>query len=250
MKGTCPNNCKAEMDPPAVTVVIHDLEQGSAIGYYCKRECALADAQSTFQQMIDGGAMAEAPGEFSTIREPSLVMEPPDWPKGTEINVGLEMGQRGTQPPYNHRGYQMAQNAYATLTQALVYKATEWNMEAEAEGRTPEQGQAWMWMFTDDRVETPQGFLLPHRLMVLTSADRDFEVKIGHDDAKVWLTFPQEGYNLRAEPRLVDGENQSFIFNHVRVQWENSPERGATPPPAAEEPKRRLRPPPKLTRNH
>lgn len=212
MKCTYSDECTTEMDPPKITVVIHDLENGTAVGYYDTHECALKDVTGTLEHLRDNAKLEGAPAAFS--RDPLFVENPGAHEAGTVIDVGLEV--ESPQPPYNAKKYRKAVTVADQISQTILNQANSvWSM----------RGQTWN-LETEEGVyaETSNGFKVPYTKCTYALEGRDFQFEIGHDDDKVWLRFNgNDEWNLKIDPDTFSRSSHSnYITQHVEVLASNS----------------------------
>lgn len=212
MKCTYSDECTTEMDPPKITVVIHDLENGTAVGYYDTHACAVADVTATLQYLRDNSKLDDAPGAFS--RDAVFLENPDAHEPGTVIDVGLEV--ETPQPPYNVKKYRKAVTVAEQVSQVIERAANDvWSM----------RGQVWS-LETEENVlaDTSGGFKVPYTKRTFSLGGRDFQMEIGHNDQDVWLRFNgSDEWNLKIDPETFSRSNHgTYITQHVEVLASNA----------------------------
>lgn len=202
-----------EMDPPKLMVTIHDLENGTGIGYYDKHECALADSKATLEYMRDNSKLDGAPGAFS--REAVFLEKAPEFEPGTVIDVGIEVTT--PQPRYNIKGYRRAVAASQQVTDAITREAEDrWNHNDQTWTLVPTEGELW---------ELESGFKVPYIKRVFTLEGTDFVAVIEHDDTFVWIKFPglSDEFTLKLDPERYSRSNHnSWITQQIEVLASNA----------------------------
>ncbi len=215
------------MDPPKLTVTIHDLDSGFNVGYYCQFKCAIAEIPVVLETLAETGDVANLPDAFATIREPVLEMEPVVWAPGTKIEPGLT----GKTPPYNQRSYAAAEKLAKDIFDNLYIATEHWKIQ--------EQDYGWETnKHTQELKFTPTklGFEIPYRERVLEFVNHDFSFTVGYSDTEIWITFPENvgEYNLTIDPlQFKMGRALEMVTSQIRMLVLKS-ERTKIPAPPAE----------------
>lgn len=210
MKGSC-SKCTVNMDPPKIMVLVQDLDNGVATGYFCNYECAIENVTNTMKHISDVGDMDGSPDTFE--REPIFIEKPVIHEKGTVIDVGVNAA---TQPPYDHETYRSAAKCAYSINASLSKQML---------GTWQNRGEVWSLETTVENTETHQGFKLPYTQNRWSLNGKDFWVEVGHDDTKVWVNFPNEKFNLTVDPKTFGGpSHHDFVSQQIEVLVANAPE--------------------------
>lgn len=202
-------DCKVVMDPPIVTVVIHDLKHGSAVGYYCSYDHALQDSSATLEYMKENDKLDGAPGEFK--RDQLFVQNPDAFEPGTVIDVGVEVS--AAQPPYNFKTYTKNKQTAQALRQSLAGRISgDWALRDEV----------WSTSETEELTELASGFKLPYTKYEIKLDGTDFWVMVGYNDEYIWVNVPDANYNLKIRADQFNNSTPNAIVQHIEVLAANA----------------------------